>query len=211
MTSGGFSILVGIARRQANETFVDHQIDSEEEGMVRIPPVDELFGQKAIPSERTKYYPSHSAKSLLKGCFELKPATHLEPSHPTTSFSADQMIQFARAVGLEGSLASYSMLKDLLLKSRGGSGAYPVTSRYPAGRSPFPSVAGLSMGKNAASRSVYTLPTFTETEGSNVVVSGDVLKEPCSRRQADARSAIGTEASEKTGTDSLKTLQQVKS
>ena len=39
------------------------------------------------------------------------------------------MIQFARVVGLEVSLASYSMLDDLLLKARGGSGAYPVTSR----------------------------------------------------------------------------------
>ena len=44
----------------------------------------------------------------------MNPPTHLDPSHPTTSFSPDQLIQFARAVGLEVSLASYSMLEDLL-------------------------------------------------------------------------------------------------
>ena len=49
----------------------------------------------------------------------MNPPTNLDPSHATTSFSADQMIQFARAVGLEVSLASYSMPEDLLLKVRG--------------------------------------------------------------------------------------------
>ena len=95
------------------------RMGDEGEGMVLVPPVDEMFGQEAAPKERTRYYPSQSAKSLLKECFEMNPPTHLDPSHLTTSFSADQMIQFARAVGLEMSLASYSMLKDLLLKARG--------------------------------------------------------------------------------------------
>ena len=91
-------------------------MDGEGEGIVRIPPMEEMFRQVAIPKERPKYYPSHSAKSFLKDFSELNPPTLLGPSHPTTSFRADQMIPFARAVDLKVSLASYSMLEDLLLK-----------------------------------------------------------------------------------------------
>ena len=89
VTSAGFSLLEGIARRQADERFVGTRSCDEGEGMVRVPPVDEMFGQQAAPTERTRYYPSQSAKSLLKKCFEMNPPTHLDPSHPTTSFSAD--------------------------------------------------------------------------------------------------------------------------
>ena len=89
------------------------------------------------------------------------------------------------------SLASYIMLEDLLLKARSGSWGYQVTSRYPAGRSPFPSVAGSSMGDSVASLSPYSLPTITETEDTDVIVGGDVVEEPCSSRQADARLAMG--------------------
>ena len=66
----------------------------EGEGMVRIPPVVEMLGQEVAAKERTRYHPSQSAESLLQECFEINPPTHLDPSHPTTSFSADQMIQF---------------------------------------------------------------------------------------------------------------------
>ena len=210
VTSGGFSTLEGIAQRQADGRFADIRMGYERDSMVRIPPVEEMFGQEAAPKERTRYYPSQSAKSLLKDCFEMNPPTHLDPSHPTTSFRADQMILFARAVGLEVSLASYIMLEELLLKARGGSVAHLVTSRYPAGRSPFPSVAGSSRGDSIASRSAYSLPTITETERTDVIVGGGVAEEPCSSRQADARLAMGAESSERPGTDSLKTLQQIK-
>ena len=211
VTNGGFSTLEGIAQRQAEGRFVGARVDDEGEDMVHVLPGDEMFGQEAAPKERTRYYPNQSAKSLLKDCFEMNPPTHLDPSHPTTSSSADQMIQFARAVGLEVSLESYSMLEDLLLKARGGSGAHPMMSRYTAGRSPFPSVAGSSMGDSVDSRSVYSLPTITETQRTNVMVGGDVVEEPCSSTQADARLALGTAKVEKPGTDSLKTLQQIKS
>ena len=211
MRSGGFSTLEGIARRQADENFVGTRMGDEGEGTVRIPPVDEMFGQEVAPKDRTRYYPSQSAKTLLKECSEMNPPTHLDPSHLTTSFSGDQMIQFARAAGLEVSLASYSMLEDLLLKARGGSGAHAMTSRYTAGRSPFPSVAGSSMGDSVASRSAYSLPTITETEGQDLIVGGGIVEEPCSSRQADARLALGSESNERPGTDSLKTLQQIKS
>ena len=211
LTSAGFSVLEGIARRQADERFVGPRLGGEREGMVCIPSVGEMLGEQVAAKEKTRYYPSQSAKSLLKECFEINPPTHLDPSHPTTSFSADQKIQFARAVGLEVSLASYSMLEDLPLKAKGGSGVHALTSRNTAGRSPFPSVAGSSMGDSVASRSPYSLPTITETEGTDVIVSGGIAEEPCSSRQADARLVLGSESNERPGTDSLKTLQQIRS
>ena len=186
VTSGGFSTLEGIPRHQAEERFVGACIDGEGEVMVCIPPVEEMFLQQATTKEKTKYNPSQSAKSLLEEYFELNPRTHLDPSYATTSFSADQMIQFARAVGLEVSLASYSMLEYLLLKARVGRGVHPMTSRYPAGTSPFPSAAAPSMGGSVASRSAYSLRTVTETEGTDVIVGVDVVEEPCPSRQADA-------------------------
>ena len=185
VTSGEFSALEGFAQHQSDGGFAGTRMGVGGEGMVRIPLVDEMSGQEVVLKKRTRYYPSQLAKSLLKDCFELNPPTHLDPSHPTTSFSADQMIQFARAVGLEVSLASYNMIEDMLLKARGFSGAHTVTSRYPAGRSPFPSVAGSSMGDSVASRSVYSLPTFSEKEGTSVIVSGDVMEEPCSSRKRE--------------------------
>ena len=66
------------------------------------------------------------------------------------------------------------------------------------------------MGDSVASRSAYSLPTITDIEGTDVIVGGDVVEERCSSRQADARLAMGIEGSEKLGTDSLKTLQQIK-
>ena len=45
VTSGDFSTLEGIARRQADERFVGTRVGDEGEGMVRVPPVDEMFGQ----------------------------------------------------------------------------------------------------------------------------------------------------------------------
>ena len=183
----------------------------ERESTVRIPPVDEMFWQEVAMKKRTRYYPSQSAKSLLKECFKMNPPTHLDPSHPTTSFSADKMIQFARSVGLEVSLASYSMLEDLLLKARGGSGAHAMTSHYTAGTSPFSSVAGSSMGDSVASWLAYSLPTITETGGTDLIVGGGIAEDSCSSRQADARLALGSESNERPGIDSLKTLQQIKS
>ena len=100
VTSGGFSTLEAIARGQVDERFVGTRMGDEGEGMVRIPPVDEMFGQEAVPKQRTRYYPSQSAKSLLKNCFEMNPPTHLDPSHPTTSFSADQMHTVCSCCGI---------------------------------------------------------------------------------------------------------------
>ena len=49
VTSGGFSVLESIAQRQAYGRFAGSRMGDEGEGMVRIPPVDEMFGQKVAP------------------------------------------------------------------------------------------------------------------------------------------------------------------
>ena len=101
------------------------------------------------------------------------------------------MIKFAHAVGLVMSLACYGILEDLLMKARVGSGSQRVTLRYPALRSPFPSVAGSKMGDSVASRSAYSLPSITETESSNFLANENVLQQPCSSRQADVCLVLG--------------------
>ena len=67
------------------------------------------------------------------------------------------------------------------------------------------------MGDSVASRSAYSLSTITETEGTDVIVGGGYTEEPCTSRQADACLALGVESVERPDTDSLKTLQQIKS
>ena len=147
--------------------------------MVRAPTVGSYGVLPDANTVRTKYDPSQSAKSLLKGFFELNPPTHLDATHLKTCFSADHMIQFASAVGLEKSLTSFKMLKDLGLKAnligRGGGGGKASS------RSAFSSCAGTSVGDSVASRSVYSLPTITESTGSELVTMGS--QEPCSSRR----------------------------
>ena len=137
-TSGGFLTLEAIAKKRADERDGGLFELSSGDGMVRVPQIESIVEQGRVGGEKSRYHPSQSAKSLLKDFFELNPPTHLDPSHPTSSFSADQTIQFARAMGLEVSLASYGMLEDLLLKARVGGGDELVGSRYSIGRSPFP-------------------------------------------------------------------------
>ena len=182
---------------------------SSGEGIVRVPPVESIVEQAGVGGGKSRYYPSQSAKSILKDFFELNPPMHLDPSHLTTNFSPDQMIQFARAAALEASLASCGMLEDLFLKARIGGEDHPVGSRHSIGRSLIPGVAGSSWGNSVASRTNYSLPTVTVTDTSNVVTVEGSLQEPCSSKQADARLAAGHAGGEKPRIDSLKTLQEI--
>ena len=126
LTEFGLSELERMARAKTQGLGPDFHVVSTD-GMVRVPTMGSSVGLPDADAVRTKYYPRQSAKCLLKDFFEHNPPTHLDATHQTTSFSADQMIQFARAVGLEVSLASFGMLEDLLLKAylfgtRGGGG-----------------------------------------------------------------------------------------
>ena len=52
VTSGRFSILEGIAQRQAGGRFAGTLMGDEGEGMVRIPPVDKIFVERTTTKER---------------------------------------------------------------------------------------------------------------------------------------------------------------
>ena len=197
LTGGGFSNSEAIAKRRTDDRDGELYEFSSGDGLVRVPPVELILKQEGVREGKGRYYPSRFANSLLKDFFELNPPTDLNPSHPKTSFSADHMIQFARAVGLEVSLASYGMLEDILLKARVDGGDQSLGSRHSIGRSPFLSVAGSCWGDSVASRTKYSLPTVTKTDASNVVAVEGSLQEPCSSKQADARLAVGHASSEK--------------
>ena len=124
---------------------------------IELPPREELV-RSAIVCQRSNYYPSQPAKALLKDCFELNSTTVLDLEHTTTNLNADQMIQFACPVGLEVTLASYSLFEGLLVRS-------PVVSgfglRGPCGRSLFAGAVGSTGGDTVASQTQFSLPTLT--------------------------------------------------
>ena len=180
MTVSGLSKLEVKARAKAQELGpTSHVVSSD--GMVRVPTVGSSGGPSEVGAMRTKYYASQSAKRLLKDFFEHNPPTHLDATHQTTSFSADQMIQFARAGGLGVFLPSFGRLEDLFLKPKlidrcGGGGKTSSISL-------FSSCAGTSAGDSVASQSVYSSPTITESTKSEQVAMSS--QEPYSSRQVD--------------------------
>ena len=67
MTSDGFSTWEGIAQRQVAERFLGVRIGDEGEFMVRIPPVNEVFGKK-LHRKGTR---SITPVSRLKVCWKI--------------------------------------------------------------------------------------------------------------------------------------------
>ena len=138
--------------------------------MGRVPTVGSSGGPPVFGAVRIKSYPSQSAKFLFNEFFEHNPPTQMEATHQTTSFSANQLIQFARAACSEVSLASFRMLENLLLKTnligRGAGG------RTASSRSMYSTRAGTSVGDSVAYHSVYSLPTLTESTKSEQVALG---------------------------------------
>ena len=108
-------------------------------------------------------------------------------------------------MGLEVFFASFGMLEDLLFKAnligRGGGGGKASS------RSAFSSCGGTSVEDSVASRSVYSLPTITESTESEQVTMGS--QEPCSSRQADETLSSVPVVHDKSGTDSLKTPEEI--
>ena len=111
-------------------------------------------GRKLVSAEkcfrRSKYYPSQSAKTMLKDFFNLHSRKTLNPGHTTTSLSADQMIQFSRAFVVEVILSWNGLLEDFLVRSPGVS---VVGLRWVSRRSPHPSAVGSFLSDGFASRS----------------------------------------------------------
>ena len=165
--------------------------------------------QPGLGAGRSKYYPSESARTLLKGCFADNPPVQLDHHQQLTGMSSDQMIQFARAIGLEVSLATFGMLEDVLLKI--GRKIGRNVCEKGSGKSVSLSRLGSTVMESVASLSFYSLPTITESFDSDRL-AGDLSQQPCSSRQADAALDFSrTEVTEINDTDSLKTLGQIRS
>ena len=165
--------------------------------------------QHGLGTGRSKYYPSESARTLLKDCFAENPPVQLDPHQQLTGPNSDQMIQFAKAIGLEVSLATFGMLEDVLLKIGGKTGRN--VGEKGSGQSVSLSRSGSTVMESVASRSFYSLPTITESFYSDCL-AGDPMQQPCSSRQADAVLDFSrTEVTEINDADSLKTLGQIRS
>ena len=200
-TEYGTSELVSIARRRVDNLGGGRFFEAVESD---LPGVSGASVQPGLGGGRSKYYPSESARTLLKECFADNPPVQLDPHQQLTGLSSDQMIQFARAVGLEVSLATFGMLEDVLLKIGGKPGRN--VGEKGSGRSVSRSGSGSTVVDSVASRSFYSLPTITESFDS------DQLQQPCSSHQADAVLGFSRiEMNEFNDTDSLKTLGQIRS
>ena len=200
-TEYGTSELESIARRRVDNLSEGRVFEAVESN---LPAVSGASVPAGLGAGRSKYYPSESARTLLKECFADNPPVQLDPHQQVTGLSSDQMIQFARAVGLEVSLANFGMLEDVLLKIGGKTGRN--VGEKGSGRSVSRSGSGSTVMDSVASRSFYSLPTITESFDS------DRLQQPCSSRQADAALSFSqTEVNEFNDTDSLKTLGQIRS
>ena len=200
-TEYGTSELESIARRRVDNLTGGRVFEVVESD---LPAVSAATAQPGLGGGRSKYYPSESARTLLKECFADNPPVQLDPHQQLTGLSSDQMIQFARAVGFEVSLATFGMLEDVLLKI-GGKPGRNVGERG-SGRSVSRSGSGSTVVDSVASRSFYSLPTITES------LDSDQLQQPCSSCQADAVLGFSrTEVNECNDTDSLKTLGQIRS
>ena len=159
-----------------------------------LPPREEIIGKVNV-CQRSKYYPSQSAKTLLKDFFEVNPPKFLDAGRTTTFLSADQKIQFARGVGLEVTLISYGLVEDLLVRSR-GVGA--VNARGVTGNSHFPSLVGSIRGDSIASHSPYSPLTGTGLTGVPGCENGFVVlllpdNKPCTSRTVDFGETIDLE------------------
>ena len=164
--------------------------------------------QHGLGTGSSKYYPSESARTLLKKCFADNPPEQLDPHQQLTGMSSDQMIQFARSIGLEVLLASFGLLEDVLLKI-GGKAVRNVGDKG-SGQSASLEMAGSTVMESVASRPFYSLPTITESFGSDPC-AGVFSQQPCFSRQADAVLDFSrTEVTEVNDTDSLKTLGEIR-
>ena len=205
-THYGTSELESIARKRVD--VVGGERIWEAAGLV-LPGSSGTTVQHGLGKGRSKFYPSESARTLFKECFADNPPVQLNPQQQLTGMSSDQMIQFARAIRLEVSLATFGVLEDLLLKIGGKAGKH--VGDKSSGQSGSISRAGSTVVERVASRSFYSLPTLTESFGSDPS-AGDRTQQQCSNRQVDAALAFSrTEMTEINDTDSLKTLGQIRS
>ena len=204
-TDFGTSELESIARSRVGD--VSERRVCEASGL-DLPGSSGATVQPGLGAGRSKFYPSESARTLLKECSPAIPPVQLDPHQQLTGMSSDKMIQFARAIGLEVSLATSGMLEDVLLKIGGKTGR--SIGERGSGRSASLGRSGSTVVESMASRSFYSLPTITESCDRDHLVA-DLTQQPCSSQQADAALDFSrTEVTEINDTDSLKTLGQIR-
>ena len=205
-TEYGTSELESIARRRVDYLSGGRVCETAESD---LPGFSGATVQSGLGVGRSKYYPSQSARNLLKGCFSDNPPVQLDPHQQLTGTSSDQMIQFARAIRSEVSSATFGMLEGVLLKIGKKTGRN--VGEMGSGRSVSLSRSCSTVMESVASRSFYSLPTITESFDSDRL-AGDLSQQPCSSRQADAALDFSrTEVTENNDMDSLKTLGQIRS
>ena len=205
-TDYGTSELESFARRRVGD--VSERRVCEAAGL-DLPGSSGTTVQPGLGAGRSKYYPSESARTLLQECFADNPPVQLDRHQHLTGMSSDQKIQFARAIGLEVSLATFGTLEDVLLKIGGKTGRN--IGERGSGQSASLGRSGSTVMESAASLSFYSLPTITESFDSDHL-AGDFSQQPCSSRQADAALDFSrADLTEINDTDSLKTLRQIRS
>ena len=171
-TDYGTSELESMARRRVDDLSGGRVCETAESDLPGFPGATV---QPGLGAGRSKYYPSESARTLLKGCFSDNPPVQLDPHQHLTAMSSDQMIQFARAIGLEVCLATFGMLEDVLLKIGKNTGRN--VGEKGSGRSVSLSRSGSTVMESVASRSFYSLPTITESFDSDRL-AGDLSQQP---------------------------------
>ena len=88
-TDYGTYELESIARRRVGDLSGGRVCETAESD---LPGFSGATVQPGLGSGRSKYYPSESASTLLKGCFADDPPVQLDPHQQLTGMSSDQMI-----------------------------------------------------------------------------------------------------------------------
>ena len=78
-----------IARRRVGDLSGGRVFEAAESD---LPGVFGATVQSGLEAGRSKYYPSESARTLLKECFADNPPVQLDPHQQLTGLSSDQMI-----------------------------------------------------------------------------------------------------------------------
>ena len=121
------------------------------------------------------------------------------------------MVQFARAVRLEVSLATFGMLEDLLLRISPKTRQPDKSDNEGSAQSHFPSKTGSTLAESVAFRSFYSLPFKTESV-ANIPVPDYRLQQPCcSHHAGDAFGFSQVQFAEIASSTSLKTSSQLRS
>ena len=106
-TCYGTSELESIARKRV------HDVSGRrvhEAAAISLPCYCGTSVQHGLGTGRSKDYPTDSARTPSKECFADNPPIQLDPHQQLTGMSSNQIVQFARAIGLEASLATFGML-----------------------------------------------------------------------------------------------------